>query len=208
MTRILIADDHHVIRMGLRILLEQHGYIVVGEVSSGLDVARACRDLQPDIVILDIDLPGMDGFEVLRRLNTHDFSVKVLIFSAMPTDGYSIRCSRLGAVGYVSKADDINELISAINMVIKGYTMFPIVSSSRVNKIKELESEQDLIDSLSVRELAVLKYLSRGYRVTQISQELQLSDKTISTYKARLLTKLGFDNIADLIDFARNNKIN
>lgn len=208
MAKIIIADDHHVVRMGIKFILSQHGHEVVGEMSSGVEVVTAIQSLKADLIILDIDLPGMDGFEVLRRLSAHKFQAKVLVFSAMPTEGYSIRCSRLGAVGYVSKMEELTGLLNAINMVMKGYTLFPVTNNSRVDRVGELETEHELIGSLSDRELVVLRYLSRGYRVNQISQALKLSDKTVSTYKARLLKKLSFDNIADLINFARFNKIN
>jgi two-component system response regulator EvgA len=206
MAKILIADHHHIVRLGVKIFLEQHGHVVIGEVSSGLEVLTAYREWQPDLIVLDMDLPGMDGFDILRRLKSVELQVRVIIFTAMPTEGYSIRCARLGANAYVSKTGDAFELLTAVNVVMSGYTLFPVITQSRIEGAQV--NEQDLMNGLSDRELVVLKYLSRGVRVTQISKQLQLSDKTVSTYKARLLNKLGFDNIVDLIDFAKTNKIN
>jgi len=205
---IIIADDHSVVRMAVRTLLEKAGHTVIKEVARGLDVISSIKKESPDLVILDIDLPQMDGFEVLRRLSKEENKYKVLVFSAMPANRFSSRCSRLGAVAYVSKNGEISDLISAIQVVLMGYSFFPITTSSSVDDNNEVTSESDLIQSLSARELVVLKYISRGYRIRNISDELMLSTKTISTYKARLLSKLKLENVADLIDMARRNGIN
>lgn len=207
MASILIADDHSVVRMAVRALVEKAGHTVVSEVAKGLEVISAVKKLKPDLIILDIDLPQMDGFEVLRRLSRDDQKFKVLVFSAMPAERFSTRCSRLGAVAYVSKNGEISDLVSAIQVVLKGYSFFPITASASVRSDDVVMSEADLLQALSVRELVVLKYISRGYRVRNISDELMLSTKTISTYKARLLAKLRLENLADLIDFARRNGI-
>ncbi|MFK7699300.1 response regulator transcription factor [Pseudomonas caspiana] len=207
MATILVADDHSVVRMAVKVLLEKAGHSVIEEISNGIEVVAAIRRRKPDLIILDIDLPNIDGFEVLRRLAKEEDNYKVIVFSAMSAERFSDRCQRLGAVGYVSKVGELSDLITAVQVVVMGYTLFPVIATTSVDKEDSTISEEELIKSLSPRELVVLRHIVRGLRIINISDEMMLSSKTISTYKARLLTKLRVGNVPDLVDLAKRNGI-
>ena len=205
MARLLIADDHAVVRMAVRLLLEKAGHEVVGEADSGVDVIALVRELVPDLVILDIDLPQLDGFAVLQRLCGGGERSKVVVFSGLQADRYAIRCSRAGASGFVCKDSDLTELLSAVQIVLAGYTLFPTTDFSSVDSSSRLASEETLVKALSDRELTVLRNLARGHRVKDIARELMLSEKTASTYKARLIVKLQVGNFVELVELAKRN---
>lgn len=206
MSTVVIADDHAVVRMAVRMMLENAGHEVVGEASTGADVVTLVKKTSPQLVILDIDLPQLDGFEVLKRLCHIGGGVKVIVFSGMSADQHAVRCSRAGASAFISKEGDIAELLSAVQIVLAGYTLFPSTQS-----FQEIShgpgSEELVIKSLSERELSVLRLLARGYRVRDIANEFLLSQKTVSTYKVRLESKLGVNNMAELIDIAKRNGV-
>lgn len=191
--------------MGVRLLLEKVGHEVVGEADSGLDVIAQVRSLDPDLVILDIDLPQLDGFAVLQRLCGNGGRCKVIVFSGLQTDRYAIRCSRAGASGFVCKDSDLSELLSAVQIVLAGYTLFPTTDFSSVDSSSRLASEETLVKTLSDRELTVLRNLARGHRIKDIAKELMLSEKTASTYKARLIVKLQVGNFIELVELAKRN---
>lgn len=203
MARILIADDHAVVRMAVRLLLEKAGHEVVGEAGSGSDALAMTRELLPDLIILDIDLPFLDGFDVLHRISSGERSVKVLIFSGLSAEQCAIRCHRSGAVAYVSKDGELSDLLNAVTVSLAGYTLFPAISNSAIRMGVEAEA----IRALSVREFSVLRYLARGYRIRDIAQELLLSEKTVSTYKGRLVTKLQVENFVQLVELAKRNGV-
>lgn len=205
MARILIADDHAVVRMAVRLLLETAGHEIVGETGSGIDVIALVRELTPDLIILDIDLPQLDGLAVLQRLCSEGAGCKVVVFSGLQADRYAVRCSRAGASGFVGKDSDLNELLSAVQIVLAGYTLFPTTDFSSVDGSSRLASEEALVKTLSDRELTVLRGLARGNRIKDIARELMLSEKTTSTYKARLIVKLQVGNFLELVELAKRN---
>ncbi|MFJ2713260.1 response regulator [Pseudomonas sp. NPDC087346] len=207
MARILIADDHAVVRMAVRLIVEKAGHEVVGEAYSGLEAVSLARRLTPDLIILDIDLPKLDGFGVMQRLRNEFDQIKVIVFSCLDLSRYAIRCSRAGAYAFVSKDGDLNELLSAVQIVLAGYTLFPTTDFSSVDTSSRLTSEEALMKSLSDRELAVLRQLVRGRRVKDIAKELMLSEKTASTYKARLILKLQVTNFLELVELAKRNQV-
>lgn len=207
LARILIADDHSVVRMAVRLLLQQAGHDIVGEADVGVDVIALARSLTPDLIILDIDMPKLDGFAVLQRLCSGERRIKVVVFSGLDASRYAIRCSRAGASGFVGKDGDINELLSVVRIVLAGYTLFPTTDFSTVDVSSRLVAEDALLKTLSDRELAVLRHLARGYRVKDIARELMLSEKTTSTYKARLIVKLQVGNFLELVELAKRNDL-
>lgn len=207
MARILIADDHAVVRMAVRLIVEKAGHEVVGEAFNGLEVVAMARSLIPDLLILDIDLPKLDGFGVLQRLRDESDRIKVIVFSYLDLNRYAIRCSRAGAYAFVSKDGNLSELLSAVQIVLAGYTLFPTTDFSSVDTSSRLATEEALIKSLSDRELAVLRQLARGRRVKDIAEEMMLSEKTASTYKARLILKLQVSNFLELVELAKRNRL-
>ncbi|EKP0260226.1 response regulator transcription factor [Aeromonas sobria] len=203
MATIIIVDDHPVVRMAVRILLESQGHTIIAEADSGVDALALCRKLSPDLVILDIDLPQLDGLEVMRRL-TQLQPVKVLVFSTMAADRFASRCMEAGAVGFITKGADLDGLSHAVKAVLSGYLFYPFQEHQPPS-----QSGRTIIsiDELSSREVLVLRYLANGLRNKDIAEQLMLSEKTISTYKMRLIKKLGLSHLVDLIEFAKQNQL-
>ncbi|WP_332768590.1 response regulator transcription factor [Pseudomonas koreensis] len=206
MHSVLIVDDHPVIRLAVKTLLEQHDMRVVGEADNGIDAVQLVRELTPQVVILDIGIPKLDGFSVVTRIKALNVRSEILILTSQPADAVCRRCIQLGALGFVNKEEGLDKLITAIKAVDAGYTFFPSLPSDRVTPADEL-TELKQIQSLTDRELTVLKYLGQGFSNKQISEKLFLSNKTISTYKTRLLQKLGVASLVDLAEFAKRNAL-
>jgi two-component system response regulator EvgA len=203
----LIADDHEVIRMATRITLEQAGHEVVGEASNGVEVVSKVRELAPDLIILDMDMPQLDGFAVLQRLHAEPKPAKIIVFSGLDASRYAVRCARAGASGFVAKDSDLKQLVNAVQMVMSGYKLFPVTEYSSVDGSAVQASEKELIETLSDRELTVLRSLAKGIRIKDIAAELLLSEKTVSTYKSRLITKLQVGNLLELVELAKRNHL-
>ncbi|MDR0208035.1 MAG: response regulator transcription factor [Pseudomonas putida] len=206
MHSVLIVDDHPVIRLAVRVLLEKHGMRVVGETDNGVDAVQLARELTPQVVILDIGIPKLDGFTVISRIKALDIRSEILILTSQPADSVCRRCIQLGARGFVNKEEDLNSLISAIKAVDAGYTFFPSLAFDSVHPAEQL-TEIEQIRSLTDREVTVLQYLAQGYSNKQIGELLLLSNKTVSTYKVRLLQKLGVTSLVDLAEFAKRNSL-
>lgn len=206
MHSVLIVDDHPVIRLAVRVLLEKHGMRVVGEADNGLDAVQLVRDLTPQVVILDIGIPKLDGFTVISRIKALNVRSEILILTSQPADSVCRRCIQLGARGFVNKEEDLGSLITAIKAVDAGYSFFPALTFDSVNASEQL-TEREQIQSLTDREVTVLQYLAQGYSNKQIGEKLFLSNKTVSTYKTRLLQKLGATSLVDLAEFAKRNAL-
>lgn len=206
MHSVLIVDDHPVIRLAVRVLLEKHGMRVVGEADNGVNAVQLVRELTPQVVILDIGIPKLDGFSVISRIKALQVRSEILILTSQPADSVCRRCIQLGARGFVNKEEDLGSLITAIKAVDAGYTFFPSLTFDSVNPSEKL-TELDQIRSLTDREVTVLQYLAQGYSNKQIGERLLLSNKTVSTYKTRLLQKLGAASLVDLAEFAKRNAL-
>ncbi|QHF28045.1 response regulator transcription factor [Pseudomonas sp. R32] len=206
MHSVLIVDDHPVIRLAVRVLLEKHGMRVVGEADNGIDAVQLVRDLTPQVVVLDIGIPKLDGYTVISRIKTLNVRSAILILTSQPADSVCRRCIQLGARGFVNKEEDLGSLITAIKAVDAGYTFFPSLTFDSVNAAEQL-TELEQIQSLTDREVTVLQYLAQGYSNKQIGEMLFLSNKTVSTYKTRLLQKLGAASLVDLAEFAKRNAL-
>ncbi|AIL61827.1 two-component response regulator RocA1 [Pseudomonas alkylphenolica] len=179
---------------------------VVGEADNGLDAVQLVRDLAPQVVVLDIGIPKLDGFTVISRIKALNVRSEILILTSQPADSVCRRCIQLGARGFVNKEEDLGSLITAIKAVDAGYTFFPALTFDSVNPAEQL-TEREQIQSLTDREVTVLQYLAQGYSNKQIGEMLFLSNKTVSTYKTRLLQKLGATSLVDLAEFAKRNAL-
>lgn len=206
MHSVLIVDDHPVIRLAVRVLLEKHGMRVVAEADNGIDAVQLVRDLTPQVVILDIGIPKLDGYTVISRIKALNVRSEILILTSQPADSVCRRCIQLGARGFVNKEEDLGSLINAIKAVDAGYSFFPSLSFDSVNSAEQL-TELEQIQSLTDREVTVLQHLAQGYTNKQIGEMLFLSNKTVSTYKTRLLQKLGAASLVDLAEFAKRNAL-
>lgn len=186
-------------------LMERHGYEVIAETDNGVDALQLAREHMPDIVILDIGIPKLDGLEVIARLNSMSFTMEVLVLTSQTPGHFSMRCMQAGAFGYVCKQQELTELLSAIKAVLSGYSYFPNQALHSVRSTMSSASEADMVERLSGREMMVLQQLARGKTNKEIADGMFLSNKTVSTYKTRLLLKLNARSLVDLIELAQRN---
>ena len=203
----LIADDHPVVRAAVKILLKMEGFQRIHEVSSGNEVVPMIREHRPDLVVLDLVMPCLDGLDVLARIQASGVRSRVLVFTSQERMFYQDRCMRAGAAAYVSKTNDLEHLHKAVEAVMAGYTYFAKLSSSSVSLNTLQRSEKQMIDKLSDRELTIFQHLSRGMSNKAIAEIMNLSHKTVSTSKTRLTEKLNVESAVHLRDFAKRNQL-
>jgi DNA-binding NarL/FixJ family response regulator len=203
MIRILLADDHKMFREGVRSLLEARSDMtVVGEAATGEEALAAATEHRPDVVILDVSMPGRGGLETVSELKRRNPKVRVLMLTVHPEDRFAVRCLKGGADGYMTKESAADELIGAIRKVFSGGKyVSPSLAESLV-----LSLERDFgaapHETLSDREFQVMRMIASARTVSQIAEELCLSVKTISTYRSRILEKLGLRNNAEIMQYA------
>jgi DNA-binding NarL/FixJ family response regulator len=203
MIRVLIADDHAIFRTALREILESRaGMEVVAEAGDSHEAIELSRKLEPDVLLLDVTMPGRPGIEAVEEVRRLAPKVRILMLTAHPEDQYALRCLKAGADGYMIKGAAFDQLIEAIRRIHGGgkYVSPQLAERIAVNLAhgSEIPSHQDL----SNREFEVMRLLGSGRTVAQIAEELCLSPKTVSTYRARLLEKLGLKNTAEIVQYA------
>ncbi len=208
MIKVVLCDDHAMVRRGIRDTLSEAVDIqVTGEAGSYSEVREALRTVPCDVLILDLNLPGRGGLEVLASLKETELQIRVLVVSMFAEDQYAIRCLKAGAHGYLNKAGDPNELVQAVRTIAQGRKyVTPAVSEMLVNNLAEPQTES-LHASLSERELQTLLKIASGKKLSDIAEELMLSPKTVSVYRARLLEKLKLTNNAELTVYAIRNEL-
>ena len=207
MNSVFIVDDHPVIRLAIRMLLEHEGYEIVGETDNGVDAMQMIRECVPDLIILDISIPKLDGLEVLSRFNSMNSTLKTLVLTAQSPALFAMRCMQSGAAGYVCKQEELSELVSAIKAVFSGYNYFPSQALTPENIEGHNSSELELFKLVNDRELMVLKLFAQGKTNKEIATGMFLSNKTVSTYKKRLMQKLKANSLVDLIELAKRNAL-
>ncbi len=205
MIKLLVVDSHPIIRKGIELLFVASKDIrVVGGVSNGEAIFDFLRHEKVDVILSEIDLPKLNGLTALRRLAKEYPQVKVLMFTTQPEEIYALNTIKSGASGYLTKNANIITIKEAIMKVAEGDTYLStnlahqLAFGRRVNK-----SSGSLFKKLSRREIEVLKLISIGKKNKEIAQELEINEKTVSTYKARLMKKLNVGNIVDLINRAK-----
>ena len=203
MIRVVIADDHQILREGLKQLLQGSGDLdVVAEAADGHQVLERIRTLDIDVLLLDMSMPGKSGIELIKQVKSERPRLHVLILSMHEESQYAVRAIRAGAAGYLTKDRAAAELVEAIRKVAGGGAYI----SAEVAQALALAAMPDAKglphERLSDREFQVFDLLVRGVSVTDIATRLNLSGKTVSTHKARLMEKLGIDNPADLVRYA------
>jgi two-component system response regulator EvgA len=206
MAKILVVDDHPAIRMAVNILLQQDDHHIVAEVDNGVDAVSMARKYQPDIVVLDIGIPRLDGIEVIKRLKEMDADIKVVILSAQATHHIMVRCLQAGANGFISKLDDLSLLKTVLVKIGKGQLYFPRDVIAGAKNAHEVD-RKDLLSALSDREMSVLLQICQGHTNKQIAESMLLSEKTVSTYKSRLMQKLNVTTMVDLISLAKRQEL-
>jgi DNA-binding NarL/FixJ family response regulator len=201
--RVLIGDDHPVVREGLkRILGEQSDIAIIGEAATGDEVLAALRTTAPDVLLLDIAMPGTRFVDVLKRLKADHPRVAVLVLSVYPEDQFALRAFRAGARGYLTKDHAPRQLVTAIRHIHGGGRF--ITPTAAEGLLVELERGRETVahDLLSEQEHAVLRGLVAGKSAKTIGADMDLSPKTVSTYRARILKKLGLESNADLVRYS------
>jgi two-component system invasion response regulator UvrY len=208
MIRIIIADDHPIVRAGMKqVISEASDLVVADEAGDGHKLLSKIRAEKFDVVILDITMPHMDGLDVLKQLKIEQPKLPVIVLSIHPEDQYALRVLKAGASGYVTKASAPDELINAIRKVFRGGKYISPSIAEKLAFQLDADFEEMPHESLSDREYQVLCMLASGKTVTEIADELALSVKTVSTYRARILEKMDMKNNAELIHYAIQNKL-
>ncbi|MGF6223310.1 response regulator transcription factor [Pseudomonas frederiksbergensis] len=205
MKKVLLVDDHPVVRAAVRLVLELEGFKRISEASSGSEAISLLHEHSFNLVVLDLVMPGGDGLELLERIRASDWSCLVLVFTSLDPLFFQERCMRAGAMAYVAKTNDLSQLHKAVHAVMTGYTYFARLPSG--SQDARQRSEKQMIDKLSNRELTILQYLARGKSNKAIAELMHLSHKTVSTYKTRLIEKLGVNAAVHLRDFAKRNHL-
>ncbi|ARN56349.1 response regulator transcription factor [Sedimentisphaera salicampi] len=208
MIEILVCDDHAVVREGLKLIIESSEDISVkSEAGSGEEAVALVTKHAFDAVILDISMEGMGGIEALNQIKNTRPDLPVLMLSMHPEDQYAVRVLKAGAAGYLTKKSASEDLLEAVRTVYRGRKFItPAVSRKLVDTILEPQNSQKH-EGLSDREYQVLIMLGKGKSLGEISDELHLSPKTVSTYKTRIMNKMGISNNAELIRYCIENSL-
>lgn len=202
MRKAIIVDDHPFILATVRMLVINAGFEVVAECDNGVDAVQQCEQYKPDLLVLDLAIPGLEGLEVIRQLKEHKNQCKIVVLTSQSSEQFTLRCMQAGAAGYVSKKDNLSMLSEVINTVMAGYSLFPQLSQDSTEHDAMKDVEQKLA-RLSNRETAVMKHLINGMNNKQIAEALSLSEKTISTYKTRLFEKMDVSSVMALAQIAQ-----
>lgn len=208
MINIVLADDHAIVRQGLRqILLAQPDLSVVGEAANHGEVMQLVRKGPPDVLVLDINMPGKNGIDTLKQVKQEYPRLPVLMLSMYPEDQYAVRALKAGASGYLTKMAAAEQLVDAIRMIARGKKYItPELAQSLADSL-DRDTDVPPHELLSDREFQVLRLIASGRTLSQIGDELALSPKTVSVYRARLLAKLQLASNAELTRYALTHQL-
>jgi len=211
MTTILLADDHHVVRQGLRVLLEaQPDFQLVGEAGDGLEAVQLTERLRPDVLIIDLVMPSLNGLEATRQVSQRSPHTRVVILSMHANEAYVLEALRNGAAGYVLKDSSAADLVHAVREVVAGRRyLSPPLSERAIEAYMQKASDVTLdpYEMLTNREREVLHLAAEGYTNTEIADQLSISPRTAETHRANLMHKLGLRTHTDLIRYALRREI-
>jgi DNA-binding NarL/FixJ family response regulator len=209
MIKVLLADDHSIVREGLRRIIEESEDIeVIAEADDGRIAIQLAQEKQPDIAVVDISMPGLDGLEVVSQLKVYRPELPIIILTMHEEEQYVVRAIEAGAMGYVTKRSAPEQLVKAIRQVMDGSRyLTPEASEALALRIAKGTGGKSSLDSLSNRELQVLRRLAMGHTNHEIAKAYNISTKTVDTYRSRLLKKLNLRNNAELSRFAIQNKL-
>lgn len=199
MAKFLLVDDHSIIREFLKNMLVSMGHEIVDEAKTGIEAIKKIKDLNPHFVILDVGIPELDGFEVIKRCPSNE-ELNYIIFSSMPVNNIKEQFSQFSGISIISKQEDVYDIKRMLGSFINKTSL---IYNNQQNSL----NSENATYNLSSRELLVLKYLSQGYRNKEIANILMISEKTVSTYKKRIMDKLGCSTISSLILFSHRNNI-
>jgi len=198
MIKVLIADDHAIFREGVRSLLEMKNDIeIIGEADTGRDALQKCRDLKPDIILLDLDLPEMDGLDVTRRIKDEGMDVKIVILTMHTNEEFAVRLFKAGASAFVPKYSSSKNLPQIIRSVMEGKTYMP-EEMKEVVMTRLIGPTKTGAETLSDREMQVFSAIVEGMSIKDIADKFGISPKTVETHKSRFMDKLGLKTTADI----------
>jgi DNA-binding NarL/FixJ family response regulator len=202
--RIVLADDHLLVRAGIRSVMQSLPNVeIVAEATNGVEVLDLVGKHRPDVVMMDISMPGLSGLDATARLKGSDRNLHVLILSVHATEEYVIQALRSGADGYLLKDADATELDTAIGAVLQGGTyLSPSISKHVTDYVQRVGGEAQVIESLTDRQRETLELIAGGFSTREIAAELGISPKTVETHKARLMERLGIYDISSLTRYA------
>jgi two-component system invasion response regulator UvrY len=201
--KILLVDDHELVRTGInKILNEVKGFNVVNECKSGEEAVKYCRQNFPDVILMDMDMPGMGGLEATKKILHFSPDAKVIVLTAHTETPFPTKVMQIGAAGYLTKGTPPNEMVNAIRAVNSGQRYLPakIAQQMALNQFKS--SEENPLNALSDRELQIMLMITRGQKVPDISEHLNLSTKTVNSYRYRMFEKLNVGNDVELTHLA------
>ncbi len=209
--RVMIADDHTILRAGVRMLLEaEPDMVVVGEAVNGDEAITMCASLRPDVVLMDIAMPGTNGLEATRRIKSNQPEVQVLVLTMHRSDEYFFEILKAGASGYVLKSADTNQLIDAIRMVAQGEVfLYPTMAKHLLQDYLTLLKEADGTGgpALTARENEILRLLAEGYSTREIAERLVLSQSTVHSHRTNIMKKLNLNSRHELVEYARKKGV-
>jgi two-component system response regulator NreC len=213
-TTIILAEDHHIVRQGLRALLEAEPDIqIVGEAANGLEATKLAESRQPDVMIVDLMMPGLNGLEVTRQVAQRSPHTQVIILSAFENEAYVTEALGSGAAGYVLKRNSAADLVRAVREVVAGHRYLSPSLSERaieayVRYIQQVrDSDLDPYETLTPREREVLHLAAEGHTNAEIAEQLSISPRTVETHRANMMHKLGLRTSTDLIRYAMQRGI-
>ncbi|WP_082191671.1 response regulator [Cellvibrio sp. pealriver] len=201
MTKILVVDDHDLVRMGIvRMLADIDGYQVVGDAKSGEEAVTKARILKPDVVLMDVKMPGMGGLEATKKLLTVNPVIKIIAVTACDDDLYPTRLMQAGAVGYVTKGAEFTEITDAIDKVIRGdlYMSNSIAQQLALKTFSGGAAQESPFEKLSQRELQTAMLIANGQKVNDIANTFCVSPKTVNSYRYRIFEKLAINSDVEL----------
>jgi two-component system response regulator NreC len=205
-TTIVLADDHHVVRQGLRALLEaEPDFTIVGEAADGLEVASLVERLEPDVLVLDLMMPGLNGLDVVRQVSQRALQTRVVILSMHSNEAYVLEALRNGVAGYVLKESTASDLAQAVREAAAGrrYLSPPLSERAIEAYLHKAEATPlDMYETLTGREREVLHLTAEGYNNSEIAERLCISARTVETHRANIMRKLGLRSQTDLIRYA------
>nr|WP_092068597.1 response regulator transcription factor [Dendrosporobacter quercicolus]NSL47155.1 response regulator transcription factor [Dendrosporobacter quercicolus DSM 1736]SDL78349.1 two component transcriptional regulator, LuxR family [Dendrosporobacter quercicolus] len=211
--RIIIADDHAVLRSGLKALLSYTPqFDVIGEAGDGMTAIKMVEEVHPDVLILDLSMPGMNGVECIKELRSRGLSCRILVLTMYDDEEYIKEVMRAGADGYVLKKSADTELIEGIIKIYSGKKYLnETISQTLINSLLKTSTNEpegaNPYKLLSIREREVLRFLAKGYTNSEIAEMLSLSPKTIDTYRSRIMSKLNVRKKSELVNYAMQHKL-
>jgi len=208
MIRVLVADDHAIVREGLKqIVADTPDIVVAGEAKNGQEALDSVSKTAYDVVLLDISMPDRSGLDILNQLKSQRPELRILILSIYPEEQYAVRALRAGASGYLTKESAPDELIAAIRKVSSGGNYISHSLGERLANRLRFDASKPPHETLSDREFQIMRMIASGKRVKEIAEELLLSVKTVSTYRRRVLDKMGVKNNSALTRYAIQNRL-